>query len=232
MSLAAAEVLDQRWTGFDELVIGLCWKPEETVAMLWAYFDESGEYDPTSGYLSSLTIGGLIGTVWQWQRLDKQWAAALERAGIAEFHRKNVSHSGLIDELYRIIAGNVRNVFGFTTRVIEANPRKQHSSTYEASLVDCLMEVASVSSKTVDKISIMFAKHPEYGRQKRFFDLIDYGDARLGRLALGDPSDTNPLQAADLVAHDLRPQGSLARLKQLGCNIHRFENGRLVRREA
>jgi hypothetical protein len=73
----------------------------------------------------------------------------------------------------------------------------------------------------------MFAKHPEYDRSRidGLFDLVDYGDARLGKLAIGDPEDTIPLQAADLVAHGLRRHGGLTDLEKLGCQIFRFENG-------
>jgi hypothetical protein len=44
----------QERSGFAELVAGLSRKPNEIVAMLWAYFDESGEHS-LDGTLTRLT---------------------------------------------------------------------------------------------------------------------------------------------------------------------------------
>ena len=45
--------------------------------MLWAYFDESGEYDRVTGRLNRLTLGGCIAPSNAWQQLDIERKAAL-----------------------------------------------------------------------------------------------------------------------------------------------------------
>jgi hypothetical protein len=54
--------------------------------MLFAYFDESGEHDLTTGELIRLTLGGLVAPKEAWKSFEQEWRAALAWAGIEMFH--------------------------------------------------------------------------------------------------------------------------------------------------
>jgi hypothetical protein len=76
-----------------ELGAQLGWRPETLIWMLYAYFDESGEHDKTTGRLVRLTMGGALGTFAMWQAFetdlsggvnfldDKAWSHAGSRCG-------------------------------------------------------------------------------------------------------------------------------------------------------
>src|SRR5215469_1800948 len=54
--------------------------------VLWAYFDESGEHQPKTGKLCRLTIGGGLSTLENWQRVEREWRAALHGEAVSVFH--------------------------------------------------------------------------------------------------------------------------------------------------
>ena len=72
----------------DELAFGFRWRPRTVVAMLWAYFDKSGQHG-ADGQLVRLTLGGFMAPWEAVQRLDQRWNAALDAEGLAEFHMKD-----------------------------------------------------------------------------------------------------------------------------------------------
>jgi hypothetical protein len=72
-----------------EIGRGMGWLPWQAIAMLWGYFDESGEH-PAGGNLTRLTFGGGFAPFEAWEALSMEWAAALELAGI-----HYVSYGGL-----------------------------------------------------------------------------------------------------------------------------------------
>jgi hypothetical protein len=215
------ELVPRERSGFAELTAGVFWKPGEMIAMLWGYFDESGEHDP-SGELLALTIGGLIAPLDAWQAFDQEWDAALAARGLREFHRRQFRAEG-IDEFLKIIARRVGLALSFS-----AAARGSTSDAYERGLIDCLVQVANASK--AEKVSLMFAMHPEFPVEhiQRYFQIVNWGGggAQLSRLMFGDPRDTPPLQAADLVAHALRSDvGTTRRLQELGCKVFRFRDG-------
>ena len=62
---------------FNDLAVGLGWKPKSEIAMLWGYFDESGTHDPATGRLTALTIGGCIAPAEAWQSFCAAWGDAM-----------------------------------------------------------------------------------------------------------------------------------------------------------
>jgi Protein of unknown function (DUF3800) len=213
--------------------------------MLWAYFDESGEHDRETGHLRQLTVGGWIAPRDAWMKFDDQWERALKWAEIPMFHMANFEayrgpfsgwteqkHREVLNVLLKIIGENVKDGLGFTNRVIKSDLRQYFSDTYENNLVDCLMHVANRSAYTYgDQVSVVFAKHDDYRKQRiqKIFDFMNYGDARLGTLAVSDPIKVLPLQAADILAYELQylnrddlsgvKRYPLRRLKELGCTF-------------
>ena len=193
--------------------------------MLWAYFDESGEHDKTTGHLTQLTVGGWIAPSDAWKAFDEAWLKALDRAQIPMFHMSDFEryereftiekgwteekHRRVLNELLDIIGAHLKNSFAFTNKVFASKPRQHFTDTYENNLIDCLMVLADQTIHSFsfnDRISVVFAKHKDYQKQRiqRIFDFMDYGDVRLGTLAISDPIDVRPLQAADIIAYEIQ----------------------------
>ena len=223
-------------------------RSDSRLAMLWAYFDESGEHDHVTGHLKQLTIGGWIGPRERWKQFDSEWAAALDRAKIKTmFHMVNFENRTgefaiekgwdddkrkmVLNELLEIIARNINSGIGFTNRVFKLRPKDHFPDTYENNLIDCLMHIANESAYSyAEKISVVFAKHKDYRqpRVQKLFDFMNYGDARLGTLAVSDPIEVRPLQAADIIAYEIKQlqrndglnrRYPLRRLEELGCHF-------------
>jgi hypothetical protein len=55
--------------------------PESTVAMLKAYFDDTGAAEQA--------VGGCLASEQSWEKLDLAWGAALDEAGLKWFHAKD-----------------------------------------------------------------------------------------------------------------------------------------------
>jgi hypothetical protein len=138
-------------SGFAELAAGLFRKPEEMVAMLWAYFDESGEHDRTSGTLTRLTIGGLIASAEAWKAFDDEWAWALAAKNRRYFHRRDFQLEE-VDDFVRIICRHVGHAVSFG-----AVAGKTYDA-YEKGLVDCLVQAANISAS--DQVSVVFGNIP------------------------------------------------------------------------
>jgi len=125
----------------------------------------------------------------------------------------------LVEVFAGIIANHTPEIVAYTSTVIDNT-----EAMYETSLVDALMAVANQSAK-VGKISVIVAKHPEFGRYSKLWDFLTWGEAQLGTITYGNPKDILPLQAADLIAHQLRSGGD--KLRAAGCGIYRWVDGQL-----
>jgi hypothetical protein len=62
--------------------------PWYVIAMLWAYFDESGFHAPqlNGGGWRKMTVGGCIADDEAWNQLSVDWSAALSIWGLPVFH--------------------------------------------------------------------------------------------------------------------------------------------------
>lgn len=207
-------------SAFAELAAGLFWKPKEMIAVLWAYFDESGEHD-AGGALGALMIGGLIAPQQAWKEFDEEWGKALTLEGMTFFHRRDVG-PGRDQRFLQIIGEHVGLTMGFMRTAED-----RVAQTYEIGFVDCLLQLANVSA-SIDAVSVVFAKHDEFhgSRGERYRQIVNTNDARLDSVTYGDPKRIRPLQAADLVAHALRSDEGVHKLKDAGCKVFRFRDGR------
>jgi hypothetical protein len=147
------------------------------------------------------------------------WNTTLAKARLREFHGRTTPPQ-TAEEFTEIIGRHIPIGLGYTAVGAKT------AEAYEKAFVDCLLHVATLSGMG-GPLSVVFAKHPEFrpGRARRFAEIVNVDDARLGSITFDDPGRIVPLQAADLVARLIRQEG----VAQLGgCRIVCFEDGRLV----
>jgi hypothetical protein len=155
--------------------------------------------------------------------------------GISQFHMAdfearqkpfdtwtNLERKNRLNVLLEIIGTAKPHCYGFTNLM---RPGDSTSSIYERCAHDVFVELSTYD----DEFAIVFAHHPEYGRQSILLDkLAQYGMGKQIRsCSIMRPIDTCPLQAADIVAFELRcqereqyrPRYPLERLNQFGCRF-------------
>jgi len=183
--------------------------------MLWGFFDESGEHDDR-GHLAKLTLGGCWSSFEKWEALSLEWRKVLDAFGINVFHmtdfeaykgefkgwnKDKAKHERVLNSLIDIMLNYIEVYSGFT------KPIGHYSlvDIYERHLID-LFTKAGID----DDHSIVVARHPEYS-PTRTGELITAIERLLGAKAIkvktwsiGEPRDFCPLQAADLVAYEIR----------------------------
>jgi uncharacterized phage-like protein YoqJ len=228
---------------FRELSRALHWRPTRLVAMIWAYFDESGVHNLSTSKLEWLVIGGALATEDNWARLSEDWKVALEDAKINVFHMTDFEtyngefegwteeqHDVLLDRLLVIQAKYVHEIFGAThDNKKNMKQRKVFRKIYRNNVADIIMIAANhLMIDQNDPISLMFAAHKEITHKNlegHFMDLVR-DDDRFAECVVGKPKDYPPLQMADLIAYELshsigsktvRP--SLARIKESAKNV-------------
>jgi hypothetical protein len=145
-------------TFLEELRCALGWADAELLLMIWAYFDESGEYE--QGKLTAMTIGGICAPVEKISRLDAAWRAALADEGLTEFHmtdfeawrppfdfeiggqRDYAKHRRLLSSLLNILIGHAEHLMGFgDVRPVLADPRRAHGAALEGCFVSAMTHV-------------------------------------------------------------------------------------------
>lgn len=203
--------------------------------MLWAFFDESG-WHPTGGPLAKLTVGGCIAEFGAWEALSMNWADAITKMGIDCFHMTDfeagekpykdwtkTEKQTRLNVLLNIIGEIKPTCCSFTNL---ARPNDTTESIYKRCAHDVLLELGLYE----DEFAVVFAHHPEFGAYSPLHQmLMQWGYGRsIKNVTIGYPKDLCPLQAADLVAFELRCQERdevrpmrypLRRLHELGCTF-------------
>ena len=235
-----------------DLAAGLRWRRTDLIAMLWAYFDESGVHDSTTGHLRRLTFGGCLSSLKDWSGFESEWRDVLGGEGIDCFHMTDFEkwrgpfdfrlsdgsrdverHKHVLNRLLEVMARHIKYTYGFTRNVTK--PSKALADTYESCVIDSIMHLANASAYQFgDKVSIIFARHKDFAlpRIEQYFGFMNYGDARLGTVGTDTPQNLCELQAADIVGYEVSrmerdgatPRYPLKKLKELGCQF-RFSTG-------
>ncbi len=221
---------------FIELGRMLCWHPWTKVMTLWAYFDESGIHR-SDGKLAKLTVGGCIASFEAREGLSMYWADAIAKMGIEYFHmsdfeaRKgrpydtwaNHQREERLNILLNIIGTAKPACCGFTNL---ARPEDTTESIYDRCAHDVLLQLGLYE----DEYAIVFAHHPEFAAYSPLHQmLMRYGYGKMIKsVTIGYPIDMCPLQAADIVAYEIRCEERqemrptrypMNRLRQLGCTF-------------
>jgi hypothetical protein len=204
--------------------------------MLWVFLDESGEHalQAEGGGLKKLTVGGCIASFEAWESLSVDWSDAIAKMGIPMFHmadfearRKpfedwtDIQRKARLNTFLGIIGASIRDCWGFTNL---ARPGDTTESIYQRWAHDVLFELGIYD----EQFAIVFAFHPEYGRHNWLLNfLVKQGlGTAIRSCTIAHPLDTCPLQAADLVAYEIRCRERLdfrpkrypfRKLEELGC---------------
>lgn len=202
---------------FWELGASLCWQPIDLIAMLWAYFDESGEYQ--DGTLKRLTLGGCIASFENWQAFDQRWRAALDDEGVNVFHMADFEaregefprsdweesrRRKLLGNLLGIINQHVSIFVGFANYPVKFPEKRSMRAGYDRLIARSMINTANRPWGLDEEISIVFARHPEFSsvRVLEYFEIINQ-DKSLESCAVAEPGKVLPLQAADLFTYEL-----------------------------
>lgn len=194
------------------------------VLVLRAYFDESGQSHDSA----FVCFGGCVASVESWTEFEKEWQQTLNTFGISCFHmtdfeshrglfrgweKKRKKHKQLIANLIDIMQSHTELYIGASENVAEYNLMKEpKDDPYFNCLMVCLDSASSyVSRLGVDeKVEMIFADHPQHSnRVRRLYPQVRDVGGMYKKLAFdgyGSPSEILPLQAADIVAFEVRKE--------------------------
>jgi Protein of unknown function (DUF3800) len=201
-----------------ELGAALCWQPTDLIAMLWAYFDESGEYQ-SDGTLRRLTLGGCIASFDNWQAFNQKWRSELDDEGIQVFHMADFEaregefprrewneprRRKLLGNLLSIINQHVSIFVGFANFPIKFPEKKPMRAGYDRLIARSMINATDRPWGIDEEVSIVFACHPEFSsvRVLEYFEIIN-PDKNSESCTVATPQTVLPLQAADLFAYEL-----------------------------
>jgi hypothetical protein len=200
------------------------WRP---LAMLFAYFDESG-LNPSERICS---VAGLVGTEESWRSLAARWKPQLEELGIEHFHmtdcesghgefagKDDAIRKYAVKQLAGIIAGHeVQPVFcavPWEDWLAIDGPRvddfkRSYPKPFHVAFEHCVQKLVEWSHVHADDepIAMMFSEQNEFEATAREIFAAYKGSGfwgeRLASIGFGQMRRFMPLQAADMVAGDI-----------------------------
>lgn len=235
-------------TAFLEFAFCLGWKLDDLVTAYWGYFDETGH--PADPRVSAFGIGGLRATCRTWVSFNEAWQRVLAPKGITAFHMKEVyaprstPYGGWSDDdktdflmaLIDVIEMVKPPLGAMRSLVNDVAHRDRMAEAYREAYHDALHSTLT-ASPSATKVHFVFAKHPEISEvllrryhgwiMDAYQEVLD--DDRVGAITFGEPADLPPLQAADLIAWELRRhqanpterRPTLLRLLDMGAMVSR-----------
>ncbi len=139
--------------------------------MLFGFYDESGEHDPT-GRLTQLTVGGFIAPLETITQLSLDWKGALDTEAMSSFHmadfasdeasydRWSDGRKRQLNRFVDILCRNVSHFCAYTYPVTfqAAQSNRHFKDTYETALASVTMDAARVAREFGEQLSLVFAK--------------------------------------------------------------------------
>ena len=207
--------------------------------MLWAYLDESGVHDPSSGHLRRLLVAGGISSSESWKALSVEWRAVLSASNIPMFHMKDFEarkgcfaqwpeerRRDLLNSLLDIALRYVPAFWGVADPPLAPGAQGLFKRSYITDAAKTVSEMGVLSSLTNLPITLILARHRDI-RPSLMNRLCERTNVQFG--AFDDPITCCPLQVADIVAYEfsralrtnkpVRERYPLSRLKtaRSGC---------------
>ncbi len=197
------------------------------VLVLKAYCDESGHAQDLRE--SVVVVAGCIAPLEAWEKFEDDWKAFLDAYGVNELHMKHFAHSTgaftgwkeheekrraflttAADLMRRHVVAYVgAAIYLPDFRTLPEPVRARLGDPYFACFQVCAHDAAAQTLEDpAEKVEMVFARHPEFqgGALDFYYRLqaeMTLGE-RLGPISFADPKDVVQLQAADLVAFELR----------------------------
>jgi hypothetical protein len=193
---------------------------EDMVTMLWAYFDESGDHDRSSGHLINLTLAGGIATCESWVKFSQDWGNALADEDVGCFHmtdfenykppfdwyldeerttQDTARHQRFLNKLLNITTTNIHGAVGFNRHALD---------TLRATYAECFRDglghiVKYLSHELGDQFHLVFAHHDEHKeiRRETSVQAVNFSN-RVLSCSIAYPKHSMPLQVADLIAYE------------------------------
>lgn len=196
------------------------WGDRTPIVMMWGNFDESGEHNPN---LVRLTNAGCISSFAQWQNFEVLWKRALADENLAMFHMADFEanegefkpwrgnserQKKFLNRLLAILTENIAVVAGASRRV----PLGRHSKfrqSFSSNVSELIKKLpSSIANFYNEEISFVFARHMEFGdeRAAKYCEQLRVAIPNLGICYADCPKKTVQLQAADLVAYEIKKQ--------------------------
>jgi len=195
--------------------------------MIWAYYDESGEYDAL-GNILNMTVGGCVSAKEKWDDFTIAWTALLKAEGLSDFHmapfqawkkpfdfkladgsRDKERHNRIMNAVLDIMLKHIDAFYGYAA-VSAAFPEREKS--HEILMDDCICgavkdAVLRIWTEQEQPIHLVFGKqnHISADMIERYCEFYDYGEAQ-GRIRSIEHQETSKvpaLQAADVLAYEL-----------------------------
>lgn len=206
----------------------LSWNLQAAILMIYAYLDESGEYENRK--LVNMSIGCCVASLENWGKFETCLAEAMAVAGLrdCEFHmsdfeawrapfnfllpsgaRDHDRHKRLMNAILESMLGNIERFAGFTVfGFVSPDSGVAHAKSIE----ECINSAVSSVFRDLwehyqQPVNLIFdrQKHFCLAHIEKMFDAyqLGFGEKRFGSLVFEDSSRIKPLQAADLLAYEM-----------------------------
>lgn len=194
--------------------------------MIWAYHDESGEYD-TSGKLLNLTMGCCVSPIEKWRVLEAGWKAVLKEHHLSDFHmtdfeawrppfdfkldngeRDKAKHNLLLNSLIDLMIENIDGIHGYASTSILRDGDNAHREYYEDCIIGSVANAVHQTWEAYHKpVNMVFDRQnhfPEIG-VRDYVAFYDFGEAkeRIRSCTIGKSDEIPALQAADILAFEM-----------------------------
>jgi len=207
---------------FLDMACGLGWSPEDSVMVLWGYYDETGH--PSDPNVTAFGVCGLRATCAQWLTFNEAWKKLLAAEGIENLHMKtfysrhhepyngwsDAKKDSFLMSLVDLIE-TIKPVVGSMKKFpADGSERETIEEEWRESYHGCLRSSVMMLPAHA-KVHFVFARHPEISQVSvdQYHGWVTdsykqlWNDWRVGTLSFGDPKDLVPLQAADYVAWEI-----------------------------
>jgi hypothetical protein len=202
--------------------------------MLTGFFDETGSSkDPTQRIVG---MGGLLAPATGWETFERKWKRALKEFDVPYFHMKEFAHSTNVFEDWKGREIIRRKLFSKLIKAMESAypipiaatvPKDVYDATYgeyplfekediyHEALHFCISGLVGIRHTMgqldeSEKVAIVFSQHEEFRSHvlKRYDKLIKEFEPfqKISAISFADMRELVPLQAADLVAYELKKE--------------------------
>jgi hypothetical protein len=205
----------------------LGWSETDVVLMIWAYYDESGEYDG-NGNIINMTVAGCVSTSEKWTEFDQKWRQLLESEGLADFHmadfeawvspfnfqsfngeRDKAKHNRILNAVLDLMLEYIEGFYAYGAVSMYYPERQQ---THAQMMSDCVGGAVKDIALRVwgdygEPINLMFGKQQHFSAAKidRYVEICNYGpnEGHFGTVTHCKTATIPALQAADVLAYEV-----------------------------